>query len=314
MCVEVVLKRVGENDPASGEWEVRGDEGKLWVDPSSLALGVLAQIGGITFEDETWLPKDRSEVHINMAELDAVLRGVNMALAWKLNKLQLFTDSVTVFHCISDAVTGKSRLRSKASAELITRRRVNLFRESVDDYNLDVNVNLISSKDNLPDSLTKLPGRWMKMLKLNDVTNCARLALVDGESILEIHKRTGHFGVRRTLEFVRKKFLTATKEDVQKVIRECESCQSIDLATVAWTHGKLEVNENWKRLGMDIAHNRGESNLSLIDREPSRFAQWRQLTVLRGTASLKETTKLSRDWQIDQIFLYWRLLLVQRLN
>ena len=89
------------------------------------------------------------------------------------------------------------------------------------------------------------------MLKLKDVTNCAGMALMDGESISEIHKRTGHFGIRRTLHFVRKKFSTATKEDVQKVIRECKPCQSIDPAPVAWTHGKLEVNENWKRLGMD---------------------------------------------------------------
>ena len=86
-----------------------------------------------------------------MAELDTVLRGVNLALAWKLNKLLLFTDSVMVFHWITDALTGKSRLRSKASAELLIRRRVNLFRELVNDYNMDVNVNLISSKDNLAD-------------------------------------------------------------------------------------------------------------------------------------------------------------------
>ena len=101
-CVlEEVLNMVEENDPARGEWEARGDA-------SSLALGALFQIGGVTVEDVTWLCKDRSEVHINMAELDAVLRGVNMALAWKLNKLQLFTDSVTVFHWISDVITGKS--------------------------------------------------------------------------------------------------------------------------------------------------------------------------------------------------------------
>ena len=108
----------------------------------------------------------------------------------------------------------------------------------------------------------------MRMLKLNDVTNCAGMALMDGESILEIHKRTGHFGVRRTLHFVRKKFPTEAKEDVQKVIRECEPCQSIGSAPVAWTHGKLEVNENWKRLGTDITHYRGESYLNLIDCGP----------------------------------------------
>ena len=227
-CVlKEVLKRVEENDPAHGEWEVHGDEGKVWVDASSLALGALVQIGGVTFEDATWLRKGRSEVHINMAELDAVQRGVNIAFAWKLNKLQLFTDYVTVFHWISVAVTGKSRLRSKDSAELLIRRSVNLFRVLIDDYNLDVNVNLISSKENLIDSIARIPGGWMRMLKLNDVTNCAGMALTDGKSILEIPRRTGHFGVRRTLHFVRKKFPTVLKEDVQKVIWESEKCQMI---------------------------------------------------------------------------------------
>ena len=73
---------------------------------------------------------------------------------------------------------------------------------------------LILSKDNLADSLTRIPGRWMRMLKLNDVRNCAEMAFMDGESILEIQKRTGYFGVGRTLHFVRNKFPTATKEDV----------------------------------------------------------------------------------------------------
>ena len=51
--LEEVLKKVEENDPASGEWEMRGDEGKVWVDASSLALGALVQIGGVTVEDAT---------------------------------------------------------------------------------------------------------------------------------------------------------------------------------------------------------------------------------------------------------------------
>ena len=54
-----------------------------------------------------------------------------------------------------------------------------------------------------------------------------------------------------------KKFPTVLKEDIQKVIWESEPCQMIDPTPAAWTHGKLEVNENWKRLGMDITHYRG---------------------------------------------------------
>ena len=62
--LEEVLKREEENDLARREWEVHGDEGKVWFDASSMALGAIVQIGGVTVEDATWLRKDRSEVHI----------------------------------------------------------------------------------------------------------------------------------------------------------------------------------------------------------------------------------------------------------
>ena len=34
--------------------------------------------------------------NINLAELDAVLKGVNMALMWKATRLHLYTDSACV--------------------------------------------------------------------------------------------------------------------------------------------------------------------------------------------------------------------------
>ena len=56
------------DDLARREWEVHGDEGKVWFNVSyvccSMALGALVQIGGVTVEDAIWLRKDRLEVHI----------------------------------------------------------------------------------------------------------------------------------------------------------------------------------------------------------------------------------------------------------
>ena len=64
----------------------------MWVDASSLASGAVIQVGKTTVEDATWLRKEMSENHINMAELDAVMRGMNMALTWRLKKVTIFTD------------------------------------------------------------------------------------------------------------------------------------------------------------------------------------------------------------------------------
>ncbi len=42
------------------------------------------------------------------------------------------------------------------------------------------------------------------------------------------------------------------KAAVREVVRECEECQSIDPAPVSWKAGRLDVCENWRRVGMDV--------------------------------------------------------------
>ena len=95
-----VFAEVERCEPACGDWAVRGDEGKVWVDASSLAIGALIQVGETTVENATWLRKETFDIHINMAELEAVIHGMNMALMWKLKKVTVFTNSVTVFHWV----------------------------------------------------------------------------------------------------------------------------------------------------------------------------------------------------------------------
>ena len=98
-CVlQEVCAEIKSYEPACGDWAVHGNEGKVRVDSISLAIGALIQTGESTVEDATWLRKERSEIHINMAELDAVIREMNMSLTWKLKKVIVFTNSATVFH------------------------------------------------------------------------------------------------------------------------------------------------------------------------------------------------------------------------
>ena len=47
-------------------------------------------------EDASWLQKERDMQYINLVELDAVLKGVNMALMWKATILHLHIDSACV--------------------------------------------------------------------------------------------------------------------------------------------------------------------------------------------------------------------------
>ena len=118
--LEDTVRRVKQNDPANGRWDVVGEEATVWVDASSLALGIVSEVDGHVVEDASWLRSEDSYSHINMAELDAVLKGVNAALAWKLKKLHERTDSLTVYHRTLNALCGKVRLRTtKASSEIV---------------------------------------------------------------------------------------------------------------------------------------------------------------------------------------------------
>ena len=116
--LEDTVRRVKHNDPAKRRWDVVGDEATVWVDASSLVLGIVIEVDGHVVDDVSWLRSEDSSSHINMAELDAVMKGVNAAIAWKLKKLHVRTDSLTVYIWILYDLGGKVRLKTKASSEI----------------------------------------------------------------------------------------------------------------------------------------------------------------------------------------------------
>ena len=52
---------------------------------------------GWIVEDAAWLRKEGDGSHINIAELKAVLKGLNLALRWEFKQIELVTDSAMVF-------------------------------------------------------------------------------------------------------------------------------------------------------------------------------------------------------------------------
>ena len=61
------------------------------------------------------------------------------------------------------------------------------------------------------------------------------------------------------------------------MVSGCERCQSIDPAPVVHEWGEIHVNENWRRLALDVTHYRQGLYLSMIDCGPGRVAIWREL-------------------------------------
>ena len=150
-----------------------------------------------------------------MAELDALINGVNVALAWKLKTLHVRTDSLTICHWIWNALSGKVRLKTKASSEMLIRRRVDTIKALVDEYGLALDMQLIRSERNRADVLTRVSQKWLGAIE----------SLSD-ERTARILEETGHHGIKRTLYFSRKLSPAVTRKDVRRVVKRVK-CVSL---------------------------------------------------------------------------------------
>ena len=247
---------------------------------------------GAIIEGASWLRPVHADKHINLAELDAVLRGINLALHWKASVIHLRTDSACVHRWISDTLSGKARVRTKAASEMLIKRRLSTLQELAAEYRLTIDVALVKSQVNRADPHTRVPQRWLDALRKEaepiEPVCAASMGELDPARIWTIHRSCGHPGVKRTLYFVKLVSSEVSKAAVREVVRECEECQSIDPAPVSWKAGRLDVRENWRRVGMDVTHFGGRHYLTLIDCGPSRFAIWRPLSCQDAASIVRQ--------------------------
>ena len=86
----------------------------MWTDTSSLGLGVALEVDGSIVEDASWFRKESDYQHINVAKLEAVGRGVNMAIVWSFKTFTLAVDSLTVVSWKTSVIEKRNRVCTKA--------------------------------------------------------------------------------------------------------------------------------------------------------------------------------------------------------
>ncbi|KAF0293216.1 Intracisternal A-particle Pol-related polyprotein [Amphibalanus amphitrite] len=194
--------------------------------------------------------------------------------------------SVTVHRWLSDALSGKARLRTKAQSEMLIRRRVAVFRQLVIEYELEVTIELVASAVNRADEVTRVPNAWLQTADQPTTDSSkaqpvavAAITSASASDIRTIHENIGHQGVRRTLWYARRELgvRRVSKPAVRDVVRRCQTCASIDPAPERWPGGSLGTERTWDRLAMDVTHVHGHPYLTLVDCGPSRYAIWRRL-------------------------------------
>ena len=277
--IQEVVDRVKKEDPVKGSWAVpKMGDAIVWCDASSIALGVLLEINGQKVEDAAWLRKKNDFNHINVAELEAILKGLNLALKWGIKSVRLMTDSATVHGWVNSTLTKEKKVKTKGAAEMMVKRRLGVLEELIAEFDLDVIITYVQTSKNKADSLTRVKRVWLSSHgkvtgNETEVLESVCAGAIDLDKIHGMH----HVGVDRTLFLARKIDPEVTREAVQDIVRRCEKCQTIDPAPIKHDQGELYVKENWKRLAIDITHYEHALYLSVVDCGPGRFAVWREI-------------------------------------
>ena len=327
--VQGMFERLSDcGDPVRGHWLVDTDSPiTVWADASSIALGVALEISGDIVEDAAWLKPQNDSSHITRSELDAVIKGLNLALRWKRKDVTIKTDSSTVFGWLKSVIDSTHNVKTSALSEALIRRRLDILRDVVREEKLNVQIELVPSARNRADVLTRVPVKWLRKVHPDKSMACAAYVITD-DDIKEVHDIC-HFGVQRTSEMLAEKFgNNVSKPHVKRIIEQCERCSRIDPSQKHRpARGFIQTSNVWDRLAMDITHVDGKPYLSVIDTS-SRYTVWRRLynesarevcrnvnqvfsefgppaTVLSDNGTVfhsRDFVSMMRRWSVEQLF------------
>lgn len=277
--VSEIFRKIGvSGDPVQGKWPVdKCSPITVWTDASNLGIGVVLQVEGVTVEDAAWLRPKTDSSHINRAELEAVIKGINLALKWGPREIRLKCDSATVCGWLRAVIEKSHNVKTSALAEVLIRRRLDILRDIIEQEGLQISVEYVRSTENLADVLTRVPRDWTHP---SNETGAAAVTPsgVNLEEVRVVHER-GHFGIDRTLQLAREKYgpNQVSKRMVRKVVSRCDRCARVDpTPTFNWDSGQIANTKIWERWATDITHFDGVAFLTVID-IASNFVIWKAL-------------------------------------
>ena len=180
-CAEEMLSKLAEKDPVNGVWNVDlNGRFRVWCDASDTATAAVLECNDEPIEDGTWLRRKRDPIHINIAELIAVLKGVKMAVRWKMSNLEILTDNAAVFYWLESVRVGEKKVRVSGDGELLVKRRLEIIRMMLEDANVEWKVTLVESQANNADHVSRVPDHWTQM----EVCAAATLEVARGRTQL----------------------------------------------------------------------------------------------------------------------------------
>ena len=107
-----VVSRLDVDDPVKGIWSASSEKLNVWCDASQIAYDIALERKNHIIEGGGWLRKPNDGTHINLAELNAVIKGVNLTMKWGAEDIAIFTDFAAVYSWLSSLLKKDKRIRA----------------------------------------------------------------------------------------------------------------------------------------------------------------------------------------------------------
>ena len=214
-------------DQSLGDWCVDGPDVTVWVDASCFVTDVVIENGGSIAEDKSWLRPVHENSHINLAELGGCFEGRQPGAAVE-GKCNSSVDRLNMraplnfWHLIQEdegAYQGNVRNVDQVSANYPSGTDLGIWTGD------------LSKTCEIPQE----PNRSTRQCPNNgwkDRTHRTAVCISFEQTgnTRNIHQCSGHSGVKCKLYFARMVNSGVPKAGVHEVVRNCDECQSKDLA------------------------------------------------------------------------------------
>ena len=166
LCCADFTDRLSAQDPSTGRWNVPtspDSEWTLYCDASYVALGVVLEVNGTAVENACWLRQPGGKKHINVAELEAVVKGQNLAQQWKAQKVNIVTDSKSVYEWLTAVIGNTHRVKTGGLYAALVQRRLEIVLDFLPTMSLSVQ--WVPSKQNKAHVLSRVPATFLTVFK-----------------------------------------------------------------------------------------------------------------------------------------------------
>ena len=116
-------------------------------------------------EDRCWLRKEDNKRHINVMELEAIIKGLSLASDWHAKSVMIMTDSKTAHSWVTNVLFNVRRVKVGGLYDVLVQRRLQIIEDMVALSSLHVELTWVPSQQNKSDVLTRVPDSFTRLYK-----------------------------------------------------------------------------------------------------------------------------------------------------